>query len=114
MNDVLKEIHGLEAGEGQMPAENWFERNETLQKLRKNKKFPTIWCAGCGIGIVMGALAVAIVWLGVYPQPVLDATKQTLTRLQQYAPARQAALSLDIVRAPWASPLTVGDDRGAR
>ena len=64
MNDVLKEIHGLEAGEGQMPAENWFERNETLQKLRKNKKFPTIWCAGCGIGIVMGALVRAIDRLG--------------------------------------------------
>jgi 2-oxoglutarate/2-oxoacid ferredoxin oxidoreductase subunit beta len=47
-----------------MPAENWFERNESLQKLRKNKKFPTIWCSGCGIGIVMGALIRAIDHLG--------------------------------------------------
>ncbi len=58
------EAHGLDAGEGQMPPENWFERSETLQKLRKNKKFPTIWCAGCGIGIVMGALIRAIDRLG--------------------------------------------------
>jgi 2-oxoglutarate ferredoxin oxidoreductase subunit beta len=47
-----------------MPPENWFESSETLQKLRKNKKFPTIWCAGCGIGVVMGALIRAIDQLG--------------------------------------------------
>jgi 2-oxoglutarate/2-oxoacid ferredoxin oxidoreductase subunit beta len=35
-----------------------------LQKLRKNKKFPTIWCSGCGIGVVMGALIRAIDHLG--------------------------------------------------
>ena len=64
MNDILREVHGLETGEGQMPPENWFERSETLQKLRKNKKFPTIWCSGCGIGIVMGALIRAIDRLG--------------------------------------------------
>ena len=64
MNDHILEAHGLEANEGQMPAENWFERSETLQKLRKNKKFPTIWCAGCGIGVVMGALIRAIDHLG--------------------------------------------------
>jgi 2-oxoglutarate/2-oxoacid ferredoxin oxidoreductase subunit beta len=64
MNDILMEAHGLEASEGQMPQENWFERSESLQKLRKNKKFPTIWCAGCGIGIVMGALIRAIDHLG--------------------------------------------------
>ena len=38
--------------------------SETLQKLRKNKKFPTIWCSGCGIGVVMGALIRAIDHLG--------------------------------------------------
>ena len=64
MNDILREAHGLDAGEGQMPPENWFERSESLQKLRKNKKFPTIWCSGCGIGIVMGALIRAIDHLG--------------------------------------------------
>ena len=64
MTDHILEAHGLEANEGQMPAENWFERSETLQKLRKNKKFPTIWCAGCGIGVVMGALIRAIDHLG--------------------------------------------------
>ena len=64
MNDQLLEAHDLEENEGQMPPENWFERSETLQKLRKNKKFPTIWCAGCGIGVVMGALIRAIDHLG--------------------------------------------------
>ncbi|MCS7010024.1 MAG: 2-oxoacid:ferredoxin oxidoreductase subunit beta [Anaerolineales bacterium] len=43
---------------------NWFDRSETLQKLRRNKKFPTIWCSGCGIGVVMGALLRAIDHLG--------------------------------------------------
>jgi 2-oxoglutarate/2-oxoacid ferredoxin oxidoreductase subunit beta len=64
MNDTILEAHGLEENEGQLPAENWFERSETLQKLRKNKKFPTIWCSGCGIGVVMGALIRAIDHLG--------------------------------------------------
>ena len=30
----------------------------------RNKKFPTIWCSGCGIGVVMGALIRAIDHLG--------------------------------------------------
>ena len=64
MNDNILEAQGLKANEGQLPPENWFERSETLQKLRKNKKFPTIWCSGCGIGIVMGALIRAIDHLG--------------------------------------------------
>jgi 2-oxoglutarate ferredoxin oxidoreductase subunit beta len=64
MNDHILEAHGLEVNEGQMPPENWFERSEILQKLRKNKKFPTIWCSGCGIGVVMGALIRAIDHLG--------------------------------------------------
>ena len=64
MNNSLMEAHDLEENEGQMPPENWFESSETLQKLRKNKKFPTIWCAGCGIGVVMGALIRAIDQLG--------------------------------------------------
>ena len=64
MNDHILEAHDLEENEGQMPAEDWFEASETLQQLRKNKKFPTIWCAGCGIGVVMGALIRAIDHLG--------------------------------------------------
>jgi 2-oxoglutarate ferredoxin oxidoreductase subunit beta len=64
MNDNILEAQGLDVNEGQLPPENWFERSETLQKLRKNKKFPTIWCSGCGIGIVMGALIRAIDHLG--------------------------------------------------
>ncbi|MFN3307792.1 MAG: thiamine pyrophosphate-dependent enzyme, partial [Anaerolineales bacterium] len=32
--------------------------------LRTTKKFPNIWCAGCGIGIVMGALIRAIDRIG--------------------------------------------------
>jgi 2-oxoglutarate ferredoxin oxidoreductase subunit beta len=64
MNDHILEAHGLAVDEGRMPAEDWFERNETLHKLRKNKKFPTIWCSGCGIGVVMGALIRAIDHLG--------------------------------------------------
>jgi 2-oxoglutarate ferredoxin oxidoreductase subunit beta len=60
MADHILEAHGLDAGEGCLPPEDWFESSQTLQKLRKSKKFPTIWCAGCGIGIVMGALIRAI------------------------------------------------------
>ncbi len=64
MNDHIRVAHGLEVDEGQLPAEDWFERSETLQNLRRNKKFPTIWCSGCGIGVVMGALIRAIEHLG--------------------------------------------------
>jgi 2-oxoglutarate ferredoxin oxidoreductase subunit beta len=63
-NEHIFEAHELTYDEGQIPQENWFERSETLQKLRKHKKFPTIWCSGCGIGIVMGALIRAIDHLG--------------------------------------------------
>jgi len=62
--NVILEAATLEEHEAHLPAENWFERSETLQKLRKNKKFPTIWCAGCGLGVVMGALIRAIDHLG--------------------------------------------------
>jgi 2-oxoglutarate/2-oxoacid ferredoxin oxidoreductase subunit beta len=64
MDDHVFEAQGLVGDEGQLPPENWFERSETLQKLRKNKSFPTIWCSGCGIGVVMGALIRAIDHLG--------------------------------------------------
>ena len=32
--------------------------------LRHNKKFPNIWCAGCGTGIVLGAIVRAVDQLG--------------------------------------------------
>ena len=60
----IYDAQDLQHDEGQLPPENWFDRSETLQKLRKNKKFPTIWCSGCGIGVVMGALIRAIDHLG--------------------------------------------------
>ena len=64
MDETILEAHTLESEEALIPQANWFERSETLQELRKNKKFPTIWCSGCGIGIVMGALIRAIDHLG--------------------------------------------------
>ncbi|MEW6092515.1 MAG: 2-oxoacid:ferredoxin oxidoreductase subunit beta [Chloroflexota bacterium] len=64
MSEHFLEAHGLNEGEFLDLPENWFEQNKTLQKLRKNKKFPTIWCSGCGIGVVMGALIRAIDHLG--------------------------------------------------
>jgi 2-oxoglutarate/2-oxoacid ferredoxin oxidoreductase subunit beta len=63
MEHIL-EAHHLTKQEAQIPPEDWFEANETLQKLRKHKKFPTIWCSGCGLGVVMGALIRAIDHLG--------------------------------------------------
>jgi 2-oxoglutarate ferredoxin oxidoreductase subunit beta len=60
MSSEILAAHDLDVNEGQIPRANWFESSETLQKLRKNKKFPTIWCSGCGIGVVMGALIRAI------------------------------------------------------
>ncbi len=61
--DIL-DAASLKKDDALIPLAGWFERSETLQKLRKNKKFPTIWCSGCGIGIVMGALIRAIDHLG--------------------------------------------------
>jgi 2-oxoglutarate ferredoxin oxidoreductase subunit beta len=39
--------------------------------LRPKKKFPHVWCAGCGIGIVMGAMARAIHGLGLTKDEVV-------------------------------------------
>jgi 2-oxoglutarate ferredoxin oxidoreductase subunit beta len=36
------------------------EENTAYAYLRQTKKFPNIWCSGCGIGIVMGSLIRAI------------------------------------------------------
>jgi 2-oxoglutarate ferredoxin oxidoreductase subunit beta len=60
MSEDILSVHNLDVNEGQIPREDWFESSVTLQNLRKNKKFPTIWCSGCGIGVVMGSLIRAI------------------------------------------------------
>ncbi len=36
------------------------EEHSAYNYLRPSKKFPNVWCSGCGIGIVMGALIRAI------------------------------------------------------
>ncbi len=64
MSEVILSAQGLDASEAQIPPEDWFEASTTLQHLRKNKRFPTIWCSGCGIGVVMGSLIRAIESLG--------------------------------------------------
>ncbi len=64
MTEHILEAHSLTRQEAQIPREDWFEASETLQHLRKNKKFPTIWCSGCGLGVIMGALIRAIDHLG--------------------------------------------------
>jgi len=40
------------------------ERHTAHEYLRPTKKFPNVWCSGCGIGIVMGALIRAIDRIG--------------------------------------------------
>ncbi len=36
------------------------EEHDSYSFLRHTKKFPNVWCAGCGIGVVMGALIRAV------------------------------------------------------
>jgi 2-oxoglutarate/2-oxoacid ferredoxin oxidoreductase subunit beta len=40
------------------------EEHTAYTYLRHTKKFPNVWCSGCGIGIVMGALIRAIDHMG--------------------------------------------------
>jgi len=70
MSEHILAAHTLEKDEALIPQSDWFESNETLQKLRKDKKFPTIWCSGCGLGVVMGALIRAIDHLGLQKDEV--------------------------------------------
>ena len=42
-----------------------------FQYFRPKKKFPNVWCAGCGIGIVMGALIRAVDKLGLSKDEVV-------------------------------------------
>jgi 2-oxoglutarate ferredoxin oxidoreductase subunit beta len=60
MEKHIFETHKVHPKEGLIPQADWFKSSETLQGLRQNKKFPTIWCSGCGIGVVMGSLIRAI------------------------------------------------------
>ena len=60
MSKHILDAADLKHDEALIPNSNWFDQSLTLQKLRRNKKFPTIWCSGCGIGVVMGALIRAI------------------------------------------------------
>ncbi len=41
-----------------------------LKYLRPNKAFPTVWCEGCGIGIILGAIVRALDSLGIDPSEV--------------------------------------------
>ena len=43
MSNHILSAHELDVDEGQIPREDWFESSVTLQNLRKNKRFPTIW-----------------------------------------------------------------------
>jgi 2-oxoglutarate ferredoxin oxidoreductase subunit beta len=38
---------------------------EAREYLRPSKKLPTVWCAGCGLGIIMSAMIRAVARLGV-------------------------------------------------
>jgi 2-oxoglutarate ferredoxin oxidoreductase subunit beta len=40
------------------------EEHEIYQYLRHKKKFPGVWCAGCGIGIVLAAIVRAVSRMG--------------------------------------------------
>jgi len=40
------------------------ERADAYAYLRPKKKFPPVWCAGCGIGIVLGAIIRAVDRIG--------------------------------------------------
>lgn len=41
-----------------------------LKFLRPDKNFPTVWCEGCGIGIILGAIIRAVEGLGIDPSEV--------------------------------------------
>ena len=41
------------------------EEHLAYSYLRQTKKFPNVWCSGCGIGVVMGALIRAVDRIGI-------------------------------------------------
>src|SRR5512136_1828223 len=46
------------------------EEHSAYSYLRQTKKFPNVWCSGCGIGVVMGALIRAVDRLGLQKDDV--------------------------------------------
>jgi NADH-quinone oxidoreductase subunit M len=51
--------------------------------------------------ILLAALAVVILWLGLYPQPVLSTLSSSLENLQQYTASAQAVVSLEGLQIDW-------------
>jgi 2-oxoglutarate ferredoxin oxidoreductase subunit beta len=52
-------LPAMAEGHGTISKEGWqVKRHDqgTYEYLRHHKRFPHVWCAGCGIGIVMGSL----------------------------------------------------------
>ena len=41
------------------------ELSDVYEYLRWKKRFPSVWCAGCGIGTVMGAIIRAVMELNI-------------------------------------------------
>jgi 2-oxoglutarate/2-oxoacid ferredoxin oxidoreductase subunit beta len=54
------------------PAPN--EQGKVWDYLRHNKKFPNVWCAGCGIGIVLHAIIRAVDRMGISKDDVAMVT----------------------------------------
>jgi len=77
----------------------------------REKTFPDL---GLREMAVMTALIAAIVWLGVYPQPVLDTTRPALVELRREAPAPASLASAAVTRAAIPSPSWVKADRSDR
>ena len=46
------------------------EEHDAYDYLRQTKKFPNVWCSGCGIGIVMAALIRAIDRMGIHKDDI--------------------------------------------
>ncbi len=58
-----------DAGQALVKEESNVKRHDqgTYEYLRHHKKFPHVWCAGCGIGIVMGSILRAVQRAGAGP-----------------------------------------------
>jgi 2-oxoglutarate/2-oxoacid ferredoxin oxidoreductase subunit beta len=53
---------------------NQLSRDQSIRKYLREEALPTIWCAGCGIGTVVGAMLRAIDSLALDPDRVVIAT----------------------------------------
>jgi 2-oxoglutarate ferredoxin oxidoreductase subunit beta len=47
------------------------EKHSAYDYLRHSKKFPSVWCSGCGIGVVMGAIIRAVDSMALDPNDVV-------------------------------------------